>query len=112
MNLLSAFVDQLSLPAGRGRRVGDLQIVTRDRKWPRLLGSRVVWVAARLKAHGKGLTGFVDGVGAEGADASMHRGLVLVRRALQTVLRGKFRNIGSLSGSAMLTNHSLPPVFV
>ena len=95
LHLPRAFVNQFGLLARRGSRIDNLQVVASDRNGPRLLDPRIVRIRAGLKAYGDGFIRLVNCIPTPTGDAPVHPRLVFFWRALQTVLRRKFRNIGA-----------------
>src|SRR5437764_6235650 len=86
--LLGAPVDQLSgRAADRGRGIVDSQLVSTDAgDGPRLGGTVPIGEATALDLDRVRPVRFVYGVGADGCDRPLHRGLVLSRRRVQAAV--------------------------
>src|SRR3954449_2866891 len=79
--------DQLCRAASGGGEIRPLELVAREADLPRLVRAVPVRIGAALDPEGEDVIGLADGVGAVIREAPLGHALVLLRAALQTVVR-------------------------
>src|SRR2546430_6457032 len=93
--LLGSFPHHLTRPTTGRRRHGVLQLIRRDSKGSLLSGPLPVRKRTVLDLKCKGPIRLVDRVSAKVGDHSLHHRFILLRGALQTVVRGEFGTVST-----------------